>query len=92
MKEASINVLGGGVIVMFGMVCAAGVNMLSDVIWNRRNMVIFAVSLSVGLGLQLVPDALQHMPGTLQILLTSGLLPAAALSIILNLALPEELD
>jgi len=76
-----INVLGGGVIVMFGMVCAAGVNMLSDVIWNRRNMVIFAVSLSVGLGLQLVPDALQHMPGTLQILLTSGLLPAAALSI-----------
>ena len=87
-----INVLGGGVIVMFGMVCAAGVNMLSDVIWNRRNMVIFAVSLSVGLGLQLVPDALQHMPGTLQILLTSGLLPAAALSIILNLALPEELD
>ncbi|MFZ5964410.1 uracil-xanthine permease family protein [Thalassococcus sp. BH17M4-6] len=87
-----INVLGGGVIVMFGMVCAAGVNMLSEVVWNRRNMVIFAVSLSVGLGLQLVPDALQHMPRTLQILLTSGLLPAAALSIILNLALPEELD
>ena len=87
-----INVLGGGVIVMFGMVAAAGVNMLADVAWNRRNMVIFAVSLSVGLGLQLVPDALQHMPRTLQILLTSGLLPAAALSIILNLALPEELD
>jgi NCS2 family nucleobase:cation symporter-2 len=87
-----INVLGGGVIVMFGMVAAAGVNMLADVAWNRRNMVIFAVSLSVGLGLQLVPDALQHLPRTLQILLTSGLLPAAALSIILNLVLPEELD
>lgn len=87
-----INVLGGGVIVMFGMVAAAGVNMLSDVNWNRRNMVIFAVSLSMGLGLQLVPDALQHLPKTLQILLTSGLLPAAAISIILNLALPEELD
>ena len=38
-----IEVLGGGVIVMFGMVCAAGVSMLSDVNWNRRNMVIFAV-------------------------------------------------
>ena len=87
-----INVLGGGVIVMFGMVAAAGVNMLADVTWNRRNMVIFAVSLSVGLGLQLEPGALQHLPRTLQILLTSGLLPAAALSIILNLALPEELD
>lgn len=87
-----INVLGGGVIVMFGMVAAAGVNMLSEVTWNRRNMVIFAVSLSVGLGLQLVPDALQHLPKTLQVLLTSGLLPAAALSIILNLMLPEDLD
>jgi len=87
-----INVLGGGVIVMFGMVCSAGVNMLSDVNWNRRNMVIFATALSVGLGLQLVPDALQHLPGTLKILLTSGLLPAAAIAIILNLLLPEDLD
>jgi xanthine permease len=87
-----INVLGGGVIVMFGMVCAAGVNMLSEVAWNRRNMVIFAVSLSVGLGLQLEPTALQHLPRTLQILLTSGLLPAAGLSIILNLVLPEEIE
>lgn len=85
-----INVLGGGVIVMFGMVAAAGVNMLSDVDWSRRNMVILAVSLSLGLGLQLVPEALQHLPRTLGILMTSGLLPAAALAIILNLALPEE--
>lgn len=87
-----INVLGGGVIVMFGMVAAAGINMLSEVNWNRRNMVIFAISLSVGLGLQLVPTALQHLPKTVQILLTSGLLPAAGLSIILNLILPEEMD
>ena len=87
-----INVLGGGVIVMFGMVCASGVNMLSDVNWNRRNMVIFAISLSIGLGLQLEPSALQHLPATAKILLTSGLLPSAALAIILNLALPENLD
>ncbi|NHB75519.1 uracil-xanthine permease family protein [Rhodobacter calidifons] len=86
-----INVLGGGVVVMFGMVCAAGVNMLSEVRWNRRNMVIFATALSVSLGLQLVPEALQHMGRTAQILLTSGLLPAAAIAIVLNLALPEDL-
>lgn len=86
-----IEVLGGGVIVMFGMVCAAGVSMLSDVTWNRRNMVIFAVSLSIGLGLQLVPEALQHLPATPKVLLASGILPAAALAIILNLLLPEEL-
>lgn len=87
-----INVLGGGVIVMFGMVCASGVNMLSDVKWNRRNMVIFATALSMSLGLQLVPEALQHVGKTAQILLTSGLLPAAAIAIILNLVLPEDLE
>ncbi len=86
-----INVLGGGVIIMFGMVAAAGVNMLSDVKWDKRNMVIFATALSVGLGLQLVPEALQHSGRTIQILLTSGLLPAAIIAIVLNLLLPEHL-
>ncbi|SDW46350.1 nucleobase:cation symporter-2, NCS2 family [Albimonas donghaensis] len=84
-----IEVLGGGVIVMFGMVCASGVSMLADVAWDRRSMVIFAVALSVGLGLQLEPGALQHLPDTPRILLTSGLLPAAGIAIALNLALPD---
>ena len=48
-----MSVLGGGVIVMFGMVVAAGMNMLSEVKMNRRNMMIIAVSLAVGLGLNL---------------------------------------
>ncbi|MAY62242.1 MAG: uracil permease [Rhizobiales bacterium] len=87
-----INVLGGGVVVMFGMVCASGVRMLADVNWNRRNMVIFAISLSIGLGLQLEPSALQHLGETAQILLTTGLLPAATIAVILNLVLPEEID
>ncbi len=87
-----ITVLGGGVIIMFGMVAAAGVRMLGDVDWSRRNMVIFAIALSVGLGLQTEPEALQHLPKTAQILLTSGLLPSAALAIILNLLLPQDLD
>ena len=87
-----IEVLGGGVIVMFGMVAAAGVNLLSDVPWNRRNMMIFAVALSVGLGLQLVPSAAQHLPGTAKVLMTSGLLPAAFIAIVLNLVLPQEAE
>ena len=84
-----IQVLGGGVIVMFGMVAAAGASMLSDVKWNSRNMVIFATALSVGLGLQQVPDAMVFLGDTARILLTSGLLPAAFIAIGLNLILPE---
>ena len=90
-RTIPIEVLGGGVIVMFGMVVAAGVSMLSDVDWNRRNMVIFAISLSIGFGLQLEPDAVQHLPDTLGVLLKSGLLPAALIAIVLNLILPHEL-
>jgi xanthine permease len=90
-RTIPIEVLGGGVIVMFGMVVAAGISMLSDVVWNRRNMVIFAIALSVGLGLQLDPKAVQYLPDTLRILMTSGLLPAALIAIVLNLILPEEL-
>lgn len=90
-RTIPIEVLGGGVIVMFGMVVAAGISMLSDVDWNRRNMVIFAISLSVGLGLQLEPGAVQYLPGTLKVLMTSGLLPAALIAIVLNLILPAEL-
>ena len=87
-----IAVLGGGVIVMFGMVVSAGITMLSEVDWNRRNMLILAISLSIGLGFQAVPEALQHIPGTFKVLLTSGILPAAILAIGLNLILPEEID
>jgi len=86
-----IEVLGGGVIVMFGMVASAGLSMLAEVTWNRRNMVIFAVSMAFGLGLYLEPGALQHVPDTLRVLLASGLLPAAFIAIILNLVLPADL-
>ncbi len=90
-RTIPIEVLGGGVIVMFGMVVAAGVSMLADVNWNRRNMVIFAIALSIGLGLQLDPKAVQYLPDTLRILMTSGLLPVALIAIVLNLILPEDL-
>ncbi len=91
-RTIPIEVLGGGVIVMFGMVVAAGISMLSDVNWNRRNMVIFAIALSIGLGLQLDPKAVQYLPDTLRILMTSGLLPAAVIAIVLNLILPQDLS
>ncbi|MBT3466274.1 MAG: nucleobase:cation symporter-2 family protein [Ascidiaceihabitans sp.] len=83
-------VLGGGVIVMFGMVAAAGLNMLSEVKMNRRNMIIIAVSLAVGLGLNLVPTAVQHVPGVLRTLLTSAVAPTAILAIAMNLVLPDD--
>ena len=87
-----IEVLGGGVILMFGMVVSAGVSMLSTVNWNRRNMMILATSMSVGIGLQAVPKSMQHLPDMLGMLMTSGLLPVAVLAVVMNLVLPEDAD
>ena len=87
-----IEVLGGGVILMFGMVVSAGVSMLSTVNWTRRNMMILATSMSVGLGLQAVPKSMQHLPDTLGMLMTSGLLPVAVLAVVMNLILPEDTE
>lgn len=85
-----LPVLGGGVIVMFGMVAAAGLNVLSEVPMNRRNMVIIAVSLAAGLGLNLVPTAVQYLPGVVKTLATSAVAPTAIVAIFLNLVLPDE--
>lgn len=84
-----IEVLGGGVIIMFGMVASSAVSILADVKWDQRNMLIFALSLSVGFGLQLEQEALQHLPEGLQIFLGSGLLPATFIAVFLNLVLPD---
>lgn len=86
-----LPVLGGGVIVMFGMVAAAGLNVLGEVKMNRRNMVIIAVSLAAGLGLNLVPTAVQYLPGVVKTLATSAVAPTALVAIVLNLVLPDDL-
>lgn len=85
-----LPVLGGGVIVMFGMVAAAGMNVLSEIQMNRRNMVIIAVSLAAGLGLNLVPTAVQYLPGVVKTLMTSAVAPTALCAVVLNLVLPHE--
>jgi NCS2 family nucleobase:cation symporter-2 len=85
-----LPVLGGGVIVMFGMVAAAGMNMLTEVKMSRRNMIIISVSLAVGLGLNLVPSAVQYLPGIWKTLATSAVAPTALLAVVLNLMLPQD--
>ncbi len=85
-----LPVLGGGVIVMFGMVASAGMNVLGEIKMTRRNMVIIALSLSIGLGLNLVPSAVQYLPGIVKVLATSAVAPTALVAVVLNLILPHE--
>jgi NCS2 family nucleobase:cation symporter-2 len=84
-----IEVLGGGVIVMFGMVASSALSILAKVAWTQRTMLIFGTALSLGVGLELEPAAVSHLPETLRIMLTSGVLPAALAAVVLNLVVPE---
>lgn len=80
-------VLGGAGIVMFGMVAATGIRILSSVDYKTNRNNLFIVAISIGLGmLPMVADKFaQHMPKSLSPLLHSGILLAAIVAVLLNL-------
>jgi len=81
-------VLGGAVMVMFGAVAAAGINILSGVTLDRRALLIIAVSLGLGLGVAQVPEFLAHLPAALRDVLASGVATGGISALVLNWFLP----
>lgn len=84
-------VLGGATIVMFGTVAAAGIKIIAaggDI--NRRDILILAVSLALGLGVQLVPDVLQNFPATAATIFSSPITTGGLTAMVLNLVLPRD--
>ncbi|GAA0577277.1 uracil-xanthine permease family protein [Halomonas salifodinae] len=81
-------VLGGAVLIMFGMITSAGIKMLSHVAFDKRNMVIIGVSLSVAIGLPAHEDLLAGASAEVRAMLDSGLIPGALCAMLLNLLLP----
>ncbi len=80
-------VLGGAGIVMFGMVAATGIRILSGVDFqkNRHNLYIVAISIGFGM-IPLVADKFfAQMPRFLGPLLGSGILLASIIAVVLNL-------
>ena len=80
-------VLGGAGLVMFGMVAATGVRILSSVDYrsNRFNLYIVAIALGFGLVPLVAPRWSQHMAPALAPLLDSGILLTALTAVLLNL-------
>jgi len=80
-------VLGGAGLVMFGMVAATGIRILSkvDFAGNRNNLYIVAVSIGFGLVPLVAPRWSQQMPHSLHPLLESGILLTALSAVLLNL-------
>jgi NCS2 family nucleobase:cation symporter-2 len=80
-------VLGGAGLVMFGMVAATGIRILSGVDFktNRYNLYIVAVSIGFGLLPLVAPRWMQQMASGLHPLLDSGILLASLSAVVLNL-------
>ena len=81
-------VLGGAVVIMFGLIAAAGMKMLLHVDFNKRNMLIIGVTLAVAIGLRQQDGLYASASEGTRAMLSSGLIPGAIVSIILNLILP----
>jgi NCS2 family nucleobase:cation symporter-2 len=82
-------VLGGAGLVMFGMVAATGIRILSGVDFkgNRHNAMIVAVSIGIGMIPLIAPNFKQWMPHALHSLIESGILLASISAVLLNLFL-----
>ncbi len=79
-------VLGGAGLVMFGMVAATGIRILTNVDFrtNRFNLYIVAISIGAGLVPLVAPRWMQQMPHALHPLLESGILLTAVTAVLLN--------
>ncbi len=82
-------VLGGAGLVMFGMVAATGIRILSGVDFkgNRHNAMIVAVSIGVGMIPLIAPNFKQWMPHGIHSLIESGILLSSIAAVVLNLFL-----
>ena len=82
-------VLGGAGLVMFGMVAATGIRILSAVDYkgNRNNLFIVAVSIGIGMVPLIAPNFKQWLPHGLHSLIESGILLASLTAVLLNLFL-----
>ena len=80
-------VLGGAGLVMFGMVAATGIRILSTVDYrtNRNNLYIVALAIGFGLIPLVAPRWTQHMAHSLHPLLESGILLTAVAAVVLNM-------
>lgn len=77
-------VLGGATLLMFGTVAAAGVRIVSSQQIGRKETLVLAVSLSLGLGVELIPDILINAPDAIKGIFSSGITTGGLTAIVAN--------
>ena len=80
-------VLGGATLLMFGTVAAAGIKIIASQEINRKATLVIALSFSLGLSVELVPEILSQLPTTLKNLFSSGITTGGLTAILCNLVI-----
>lgn len=79
-------VLGGAMVLMFGLIAIAGVRILVSHGIRRREAVIAATSVGLGLGVAFEPEVFKNLPVLFQNSISAG----GIMAVLLNLVLPED--
>lgn len=78
------SVLGGATLLMFGTVAAAGIKIIATTKMNRKAILVMAISFSLGLSVELVPNILDKMPDIIKSIFSSGITTGGLAAIIAN--------
>jgi len=78
-------VLGGATLLMFGTVAAAGVRIVASQEIDRKATLVLAVSLSLGLGVELMPAILETAPESIKGIFSSGITTGGVAAILSNI-------
>ncbi len=82
-------VTGGLTLVLFGLIAAAGVRILTRASLDQRDCLIVAIALGLGLGMDLHPEALVPLPQSWRLIFSSGISTGGLAALALNLVLPR---
>ncbi|RUO96318.1 permease family-domain-containing protein, partial [Jimgerdemannia flammicorona] len=98
-------VIGGMTTFLFSNVAVSGMRILAYMKWTRRDRFIVSAALSIGLGVNLVPNwfsyiitytgnnqAVQGLIDSVEVIVSTGFCISAIITIFLNLILPEDED
>lgn len=78
-------VLGGATLLMFGTVAAAGIRIIAAQDIDRKATMILAISMSLGLGVELMPDVLRNISLDLRGIFSLGITTGGLAAIISNM-------
>lgn len=78
-------VLGGATLLMFGTVAAAGIRIILSQIINCKATLVLALSFSLGLSVELVPEILSQFPDAVRNIFSSGITTGGVTAILANM-------